>query len=41
MKHDNLERQITHDEHVTRDYVLIRDENGNVRELEVSEDEDD
>lgn len=38
---DNLERQITHDETVTRDTVLIRDENGEVRELEVDEDEDD
>ena len=38
---DNLERQITHDETVTRDMVLIRDENGEVRELEVDEDEDD
>ena len=38
---DNLERQITHDETVTRDTVLIRDEYGEVRELEVDEDEDD
>lgn len=41
MKHDNLERQITHDEAVTRDTVLIRDENGEVIEMEVTEDEDD
>ena len=40
MKHDNLERQITHDETVTRDKVLIR-ENGVVNEVEVDEDEDD
>lgn len=40
MKHDNLERQITHDDSVTRDKVLIR-ENGVVREVEVDEDEDD
>lgn len=38
---DNLEAQITHDETVTRDTVLIRDENGEVIELEVSEDEED
>lgn len=38
---DNLERQITHDETVTRDTVLIRDENGEVVELGVDEDEDD
>lgn len=42
MKHDgNLEKQITHDETVTRDVVMIRDENGDVHEVEVAEDEND
>jgi len=40
MKHDNLEAQIIHDETVTCDAVLIR-ENGEVKELGVAEDEDD
>ena len=41
MKHDNLEAQIIHDETVTRDVVLIRDENGEIHEMEVTDDEDD
>ena len=40
LKYENLERQITHDETVTRDKVLIK-ENGVVTEVEVDEDEDD
>ena len=35
-----LEKQITHDESVNRDTVLVRDVDGTVHELEVQEDDD-
>lgn len=35
-----LEKQITHDESVNRDTVLVRNADGTVHELEVQEDDD-